>query len=56
MKFAKLDLCGPPDFLWKLKPVVKNQWVELAFLKHRGVQLHPLHPSKEATVLPNQEQ
>ena len=23
--------------------------MQLAFLKNRGVQLHPLHPSKEAT-------
>ena len=23
----------------------------LAFLKNRGLQLHPLHPSKEATAL-----
>ena len=29
-----------PNFLWKLKPVVKNWGVQLAFLKNQGVQLH----------------
>ena len=34
-------------FPHKIHNVFENN---LAFLKNRGVQLHPLHPSKEATV------
>ena len=48
----KIDGCNlcPITVIWhNLYKIAQNLRVQLAFLKNRRVQMHPSHPSKEAT-------